>query len=155
MNIFILDLNPEIAASYLCDKHLVKMPLEAAQIMCSVRHKLGLENSSYKPTHINHPCVNWAAESYMNYHWLFAHGVSICDWYRHVYNKHHKSQDVLVECFRNTKSNLFPIYNQTPFVACMDDLYLQKDIVSSYRCYYKHAKKHMLKYTKRNKPEWL
>jgi len=33
MNIFILDENPAIAAQMLCDKHIVKMPLETAQFI--------------------------------------------------------------------------------------------------------------------------
>ncbi len=36
MNIFVLDANPEIAAKMLCDKHIVKMPLETAQLLSNV-----------------------------------------------------------------------------------------------------------------------
>ena len=35
MNIFILDPNPELAAIYHNDKHIVKMPLEMAQMLCT------------------------------------------------------------------------------------------------------------------------
>ncbi|EAL58219.1 conserved hypothetical protein, partial [Wolbachia endosymbiont of Drosophila ananassae] len=36
MNIFVLDENPEIAAKMLCDKHIVKMLLETAQLLSNV-----------------------------------------------------------------------------------------------------------------------
>ena len=35
MNIFVLDRDPELAAKYHCDKHVVKMVLESAQMMCA------------------------------------------------------------------------------------------------------------------------
>ncbi len=36
MNIFVLDKDPAIAAQMLCDKHIVKMLLETAQLPSSV-----------------------------------------------------------------------------------------------------------------------
>ena len=39
MNIFYLDQNPEIAAQYACDKHIVKMILETAQLL-STAHRV-------------------------------------------------------------------------------------------------------------------
>lgn len=39
MNIFMLDSNPELAAQYHYDTHIVKMILESAQILCTVNHK--------------------------------------------------------------------------------------------------------------------
>jgi hypothetical protein len=39
MNIFILDLDPVISASMLCDKHVVKMIVESAQ-MLSTAHRI-------------------------------------------------------------------------------------------------------------------
>ena len=35
MNIFYVDSDPVIAAQQLVDKHVVKMPLETAQLLCS------------------------------------------------------------------------------------------------------------------------
>ena len=36
MNKFILDRDPVLAAQYQCDKHVVKMVLETAQIMSTI-----------------------------------------------------------------------------------------------------------------------
>ena len=35
MNIFYLDKDPKKAAEYSCDKHVVKMILESAQMLCT------------------------------------------------------------------------------------------------------------------------
>ena len=51
MNIFYLDPDPVAAAQMQCDKHVVKMALETAQILSTV---LG---GPYKPTHAKHPSV--------------------------------------------------------------------------------------------------
>lgn len=36
MNIFVLDTNLEKCALYHCDKHVIKMILESAQMICTV-----------------------------------------------------------------------------------------------------------------------
>ena len=86
MNIFILDENPEVAASYHCDKHVCKMILEAGQMLCTahwvawmnrldikksdfkrvrdlkagLREEVPLENQPpWSMTHMNHPCSIW------------------------------------------------------------------------------------------------
>lgn len=59
MNIFVLDTNPEIAASYHCDQHLHKMILESAQMLSTVIHEVGYGYSElvYKSAYTHHPCT--------------------------------------------------------------------------------------------------
>ena len=45
MNIFVLDRNPTIAAQMACDKHVVKMILETAQMLCTVARNNGFEST--------------------------------------------------------------------------------------------------------------
>ena len=40
MNIFALDKSPEVSAEMACDKHVVKMILESAQMLCAVQRVL-------------------------------------------------------------------------------------------------------------------
>ena len=57
MNIFYLDKDPQQAAKYHCDKHVVKMILESAQMLCTVVNEIsGGQVTPYKSTHKNHPC---------------------------------------------------------------------------------------------------
>jgi len=43
VNIFVLDRDPELAAKYHCDKHVVKMILESAQMMCAAHWTVHLK----------------------------------------------------------------------------------------------------------------
>ena len=44
MNIFYVDQDPVKAAQMMCDKHIIKMILESAQMLCSAKRKLdGIE----------------------------------------------------------------------------------------------------------------
>lgn len=61
MNIFYLDKDPKLCAQYHCDKHVVKMILESAQLLCTaVNEAAGKEVAPYKSTHVNHPCSIWS-----------------------------------------------------------------------------------------------
>ena len=54
MNIFVLSECPIEAAQMQCDKHVVKMIVETAQMLCTVG------TGPYKRTHASHPCTVWA-----------------------------------------------------------------------------------------------
>ena len=64
MNIFVLDQNIEKCAKYHCDKHVIKMILESAQMLSSVVRIQGFD-IGYKLTHKNHPCSIWAGNHYL------------------------------------------------------------------------------------------
>ena len=105
MNIFVLDYNPTRAAKMQCDKHVVKMALETAQLLCTA---FPGGTAPYKLTHFNHPCAIWCRESLKNYNWLIDHGIALCDEYQHRYGKTHKSKEVILWCKRNRKKVKFP-----------------------------------------------
>jgi hypothetical protein len=96
MNIFACDPNPFLAALYiLWWRHIVKMPLETAQILWTVHrlHKTcDIPAYGYKSTHVNHPCVVWAAESTANYLWLVDHFEALCQNYR-KYTERRNAED--------------------------------------------------------------
>ena len=75
MNVFYLDKDPVLAASYHCDKHCVKMIVESAQLL-STAHRLLDEDDAhsnlYKVAHKNHPSTIWVRSSLENYTWLYA-----------------------------------------------------------------------------------
>ena len=58
MNIFVLDYNLEKCAQYHCDRHVVKMILESAQILSTALRMNGIVKG-YRLTHINHPFTVW------------------------------------------------------------------------------------------------
>jgi hypothetical protein len=133
MNIFILDKNPKIAAEMLCDKHVVKMILESAQMLCAT-HWLAESSAPYKLTHAKHPCNLWLLESIKNYDWLLTHAICLCFEYTKRYHKIHKSQPIIEWCCAN-KPNL-PKKSRTPFPQAMPEEYKDNDSVKAYQQYY-------------------
>lgn len=93
MNIFVLDRCPDQSARWQCDKHVVKMVLESAQLLSTAHHVIDEPTDApiYKIAHRNHPCAIWARRSVQNYTWLRDHYVALADEYQRRYNKQHKS----------------------------------------------------------------
>jgi hypothetical protein len=136
MNIFILHPEPIMAARMQCDKHLIKMILETAQLLCAV-YPPGM--APYKRTHYNHPCARWTRECEANFRWLLTHGHGLCDEYTRRYGKRHKSEYVF-EWVREHVPEL-PQLPLTPFAQAMPDQYKNPDDpVAAYRAYYKGEK---------------
>ena len=68
MNIFHLHKVPKVCAEYHCDKHVVKMILETAQMLSTAyqRH-CGLDECLYKPAYPKHPMTIWVGDSIENF----------------------------------------------------------------------------------------
>ena len=134
MNIFILDSNPKTAATMLCDKHVVKMIVETAQMLCTASSKLG-HDVPYKPTHKKHPCTLWAGESRSNWNWLIDHGIEMCNEYTRRYGRIHKTQTIIEWC-KSSKVGPVEDIGLTPFKLAMPEQYKCDVPVKSYSNYY-------------------
>ena len=165
MNIFILDNNITKCAEYHCDKHVVKMILETAQLLCTaVREKyeqrgLYTDDIPYKSTHLNHPSTIWVRESFSNFNWLLRLGFALCNQFEVRYTgKEHKTKNVLRWLVRNlaTIKELYPEKGLTEFAQAMHDEYKNKDAVQEYRDYYTNAKVKIAEWNKGvEKPYWF
>jgi hypothetical protein len=161
MNIFFLDENPTLSAQYHVDKHVVKMILETAQLLCSCSSydrpsdtKLPqVTKVPYKLSHKNHPCAIWARESLSNYLYLCEMGLELGKEYTYRYGKKHKSIEVIEWCIVN-KPNIPDIGFTTPAKA-MPDEYKVDSVVESYRNYYMGAKISLASWKNREKPFWF
>ena len=95
MNIFYLHKDPREAAKLQYNKHVVKMILESAQMLCTAHHCYGdswqKENVPYKQAHLNHPSTIWARRSKATYMWLFKHMMGLGYEYWLRYGKQHLS----------------------------------------------------------------
>lgn len=155
MNIFYLHDDPYIAAQYQCDKHVVKMVLETAQLLSTAHHLTDSVHADklYKATHKNHPSAVWVRSSKQNYLWALEHLKGLLAEYTFRYNKIHKT------------SNLLSILDNVPDIVadelteppqCMYDDCKHPDVVQAYRLYYAARQKEIdMRWTKRNKPLWL
>lgn len=151
MNIFVLSNEPDVCAQMHCDKHVVKMVLETAQLLSTAHHIHGTWTPDmYKPTHMHHPCTKWVCESDANYWWASHLFMELCNEYTHRYGKVHKSEGLL--------DALYPkkavVNDMTPFALAMPDKYKVACPVTSYRNYYLGDKAYMATWTNRNEPEW-
>ena len=173
MNRFILDIDPEKAAQYHCDKHVVKMILEEAQ-MLSTAHRIldgtqyvaysgrkikrwalsdDRENILYKATHVNHPCTQWSIQTSSNYKWGFLLFTMLLQEYTFRYGKHHKSE-ALIPYLQNTPNNI-SVGKLTNFPQAMPVDCKAENSIDAYRNYYINYKKSFAKWTKRETPDWF
>lgn len=151
MNIFILDRDPAIAASYQCNKHVVKMILETAQMLCS---PFDPGTAPYKRSHFNHPCSVWARHTRANFDWLVTHGLALCSEYESRYSKTHKSKAIIEWCRDNANTLTFPSEGLTEFAQAMPDECRRPDPVDAYRTYYLVHKRDFAKWPEGKKPSW-
>ena len=152
MNIFVLHREPLIAASHQCDKHVVKMVLETAQLLCS-QFEEGI--APYKRTHYNHPCSKWARVSKDNFLWLHEHGVGLLEEYTRRYKKTHKCTPIIEWCFKNVEKVNFESDVFTEHAQAMPETYKHTDPVIAYRNYYLGDKIKFAKWAKGTEaPEW-
>ena len=163
MNIFVLDENPNVAAEYHCNNHVVKMILEAGQMLCTAHWvywleglgktrndfrlmrdvKQFLKENVYKDnqppwsmTHTNHPCSIWTRETQENYNWHLELMGALLREYRLRYKRKHKSEEVFWWLSRNQPQS-YKSKGLTPFPICMKEEYkVDNDPIKSYRNYY-------------------
>lgn len=165
MNIFYLDEDPVQAAQYHCNSHVVKMIVETTQMLSYALHLQGIsfmKHGLYRPNraHLKHPCTLWVAESRVNFLWAvdLAHALldEWCFRFSHRSPSEHRSFDPLSRAAK--LAFIIPNRPETPPAQAFSDfkhLYNPLDPVSAYRAYYREAKSHLLRYKKRETPEWL
>ena len=155
MNIFYLHKNPEKAARYQYNKHVVKMILESAQMLCTAHHHYD-ENTTvpYKKAHYNHPSTIWVRESDEHYDWLYNHMLALGREYNKRYNKEHLS---IIKCtkplFCSPEGIPYKKLVQPP--QCMPDEYKNNCSVQAYWNYYigeKHVVAHELETIYKTRP---
>ena len=180
MNVFYLDQNPATSAQLHCDKHVVKMCTEYAQLLSTAHRVLDgvpyfeenngkkvkrwklWDNSDlylYKATHINHPSAVWARASNENYEWLTLHWIYLLEEYKYRYGKDHAAGKLRFALMNIPR--LIPLAitwsdppPAMPKECIVYDEYGYEDVVASYRNYYVLKKNHFAKWTNREIPEW-
>ena len=139
MNIFYLDHSPYKAAKYQYNKHVVKMILESAQMLCTAHHVYGNAeqklNVPYKQAHLNHPSTIWTRTNNRNYMWLYWHMIALGDEYTKRYGKTHLSITKCKEPLRLAPINIPHVgFKQPP--QCVPDEYKDECSIQAYWNYY-------------------
>ena len=156
MNIFALCLCPTLCAKWTNDKHVVKMILESAQMLCTAHHVCSSNPNLnlYKIAHKNHPCTIWTRETTGNYSWLYLLFSALCKEYTYRYSKIHMCETKLMKILNNIP-NLIPKGNMTTFRQAMPDDVKHKNPIIAYRQYYCKYKKDFCVWSKRSVPYWF
>ena len=146
MNIFYLHKDPVEAAKLQYNKHVVKMILESAQMLCTAHHCYGDEdqvnNVPYKQAHLNHPSTIWARRSRSTYTWLYNHMIALGDEYTKRYGKTHLSINKCKEFLSKPPVHIQgDDWCQPP--QAMPDEYKDECSLQAYWNYYINDKKHI------------
>jgi len=175
MNIFYLDSDPQKCAEMHCDKHVVKMIIEYAQLMSTAhrvldgteyydltangrkikRWRLGddREQALMKASHVMHPSNIWTRSNRDNYNWLYRMWFHLLREYTHRYGKIHAcgrlETALYVPPHKIVQSEFWP-----PTPAMPDDCKIANDSLASYHKYYTDRKVRFAKWTKRAPPIW-
>jgi hypothetical protein len=179
MNIFYLHKSPTLCAQQHCDKHVVKMLIEYAQLLSTAHRVLdgelfygrttngrkitryfhpdpAMNQELYKATHINHPSAIWVRQSKRNYEWLYDMWTALAAEYTYRYGKEHESfrklEYHLLMAPKNISHNEFT--EPTPAMQSHKECIVENDSIASYRNYYKQAKKEFATWKKRETPDW-
>jgi len=135
MNIFYLDECPDKAARLQYNKHVVKMILESAQMLCAAHHVIGNpDDVPYKLAHKNHPSTIWVRQNSIHYDWLYDHMRALGDEYTKRYGKTHLSITKCKHLVYPPKNIPTVMFNQPP--QCMPDEYKDKCSIQAYWNYY-------------------
>ena len=182
MNIFYVDKDPVKAAQMLLDKHVVKMILESAQMLCTAKRVLDgkeyfdttkngrkikrwrLDNPNeeaiiYKAGWLNHPSTQWVLQSAYNYVWLYKHMMALNDEYKRRYNhtKDHLTIQKLSQLLQTPPKNArIDVMGTDATPAMPDECKVPGDVVASYRKYYIMKKQRFATWKSPAKmPQWF
>ena len=154
MNLFYLHKEPEVSATLHCDKHVVKMIIEYAQMLSTAHRMLdgeayyGLskngrkiqrwrldsdrEDILYKASHINHPSTRWVRENAIQYQYAYDMFTNLCDEYTYRYGKVHMTDSKLRNLLDNIPNNIqLGEWSEPP--QCMpDDVKVENNSLQAY-----------------------
>lgn len=153
MNIFFLDTCPKMAARYLGNKHVVKMTLESAQMLCTIQRGYGNTHPKlYKSAYTNHPCTKWAGSYRLNYMWLLEHFKALMEEYTFRFKRKHRCSELL-PLVENVPYGMPDGFTLPP--QCVhEDCKVPNDPVAAYRLDYNRHKSHLHHWGNRHVPWW-
>jgi len=163
MNIFYLDPLPRTCAQMHCDKHVVKMIVETAQMLSTAHRFLSPasyceDNNLYQVSFQHHPSTKWCMKTTGNYLWLARLFDELNTEYWFRFGSKHEPPRMHKASSMSQALGRAPLrIPEGPFSAppqCMPDIYKGPDAVDAYQRYYLGAKARFAKWAHGPTPEW-
>jgi len=163
VNFFYLDKDPKKCAKYYCNKHILKIPIEIAQILSKIHYELKskidyskiYQNSTVVKNTLGPYC--WIKESLDNYYWANQLGLELINEYKFRYNKiEHKTECILQYLYENPPN--LPKIGETKFIGTNKyDMfqYISNDPIICARYNYAEMKCITDKWNKDGHPDWF
>lgn len=179
MNIFYLDPNPQLAAEYHCDKHVVKMIVEYSQLL-STAHRIldgtmyldktangrsikrwrhpdeNMEKNLCLACHVNHPSAIWTRSNVGHYLWLRDLLDCLVAEYKYRYNNKKHATELRIPYLVKPPTNIPKVSwsDPPPAMKHYPQCIVRGNVVESYRNYYAVAKRSFATWKKRPDPKW-
>jgi len=181
VNLFVVSTDPIRAARDHCDQHVVKMPLETAQMLVSAfywwfgltshadlrerpelvsaifedfpRRTPAGESWPYGLSHVNHPCTIWVRECDKNFHWAATLGRELCAEYSRRYHQIHACASIIEWC-ASMPTPAPPAEKRTPFAQALPEHLRHRNPVTAYRNYYREFKSAFATWKFSKPPKW-
>tara|TARA_R100001163_G_C5049082_1_gene186049 strand:- start:748 stop:1302 length:555 start_codon:yes stop_codon:yes gene_type:complete len=182
MNIFYLSSDPKACAEDHCDKHVVKMIIEYAQLLSTAHRILDgkeskqvskngkvmvsywtlpdyREDKIYRAAYYNHPSSIWVRKSKGHYLYLLNLWVHLCKEYTNRYDKVHTCYKKLIQYLYQLPNNIECLGFIPPPQCMPDEIKIagtndpEKNTIDAYRNFYKSHKKDFATWKTRI-PDW-
>ena len=147
--VYVLDLDPRLAAAYHCDRHICMYIMKYGQILSHAHIALDA-CKDFKLATINESTDTiwgrWILESVENYNWLYKLWLGLCDEYRIRFNKVNANELRVSEFLLNPPKNISQI-KMTKFPI--------ENPVETSRNIYLNEKFKIVKYRHSESPPWF
>ena len=166
MNIFYLHSDVDKCAEMMFDSHVVKMPLEYVQMLCTA---IAVKDPAkynpalmYKPTHEKHPCTEWVMKSIS--HWEYLKRLTIAVGREWNYRWHWLEPGLVHKSVELAEKLPTPDYNRFGKTdsgfweppQCMPQEFHRVSTTDAYRDYYLYGKKRkLMRWTNRPVPDFM
>lgn len=173
MNIFFLSSDTKENSEFYCDKHVVKIITEIAQMLTSAAIRGNIPKSlipltksgnPMKVSHPNHPMTKWVGDDRCNFLKACEIGLSLCEEYTYRYEKTHYNENTIrfyealvreIPDLKNQDMTIPPVCI-SPSSRCNTlDGFSNWHYINKYRAYYWMDKREFATWKNRETPWWF
>lgn len=141
------------------------MPLEACQMLAADKSRpiQKIDGSFYKQTHLSHPCTRWCHESTINYAFVVAYGLALCEEYEKRFGRKHACRLPLLQANDYVQNKfgeparfaiaISPTLREKAGISLQTEMPLQ-EAIQAYRAYLRSFKLHYAEWAHCAPPEW-